>query len=226
MNNLPFFIFNGVNSKDLGIVIKEMPPIVRAERNIESITVAGRNGDLHIDDGTYKSKKYSIVCILMDESKIDDIKRLFNGIGILEISTEVDREYEATIKNQVDFSKYLTYLKEFPLQFELQPIAYSKSAVEKNYIENANFNVGGTVDVSPKIIVNGVGKITLNNTQVELLESGITIDCDLMNCTKDNINKNDKVNLDDFPTLKVGENSLVLGSGIESVFISYKEGWL
>ena len=60
MNNLPYFIFNGINSKDLGIVIKEMPPITKSEKNIESISVTGRNGNLHIDNGTYNSKKYKI----------------------------------------------------------------------------------------------------------------------------------------------------------------------
>ena len=226
MNNLPYFIFNGINSKDLGIVIKEMPPITKSEKNIESISVTGRNGDLHIDNGTYNSKKYKITCILMDESKLDELKSLYDGIGILEVSTELDREYKATIYNQIDFTKYLTYLKEFVLQFELHPIAYSKTSTEKTFTTTSEFNVGGNIGIAPIISVVGTGIFTLNNTQVEVLESGLTIDCELMNCTVNNINKNDKINLDEFPNLNVGINNIVLGTGIESVTISYKEGWI
>lgn len=224
--SLPYFIFKGRNSSELGIVIKEMPPITKSEKNIESIIVSGRNGSLHIDDGTYKSKSYTIVCILMDDSNIDALKDLFDGSGILELSTEADREYQAVVKNQISFSKYLTYLKEFPLQFELSPIAYSKEIKSNTYASNSTFNVGGTFNVSPYITIIGTGIFSLNNTQVEVLESGITIDCELMNCTKENINKNGQVNLDEFPTLLIGENTLVLGAGIESVTIDYREGWL
>ena len=112
------------------------------------------------------------------------------------------------------------------MQFELYPVAYSKTATENIYTSNANFNVGGTFNVSPLITINGTGTITLNNTQIVVSESGITIDCELMNCTKNGINKNDQVNLDEFPTLLIGKNSLVLGDGIESVVINYKEGWI
>lgn len=223
---MEYFNFNGVPSKDVGIIVKEMPPVTKSEKNIENITVSGRNGDLHIDEGTYKSKKYKIKCVLTDISKVDELKALYDGTGVLELSTELGKEYQATIKNQIDFDKYLTYLKEFVLQFELYPIAYNKEVIETTFTTDTTFTVGGTVGVSPIINVVGTGIITLNNTQVEVLESGIVIDCDLMNCTIDNINKNDKVNLDEFPSLLVGENSIVLGEGIESVIISYKEGWL
>ena len=221
------FIFKGSNSNDLGIVIKEMPAVTKSEKNIESITVSGRNGDLHIDDGTYKSKKYKMKCILIDITKINQLKSVLDGTGTLELSTEPNVEYQATVTNQIDFDKYLTYLKEFEIIFELYPIAYSKTTISNTYNANAEFDVLGTFNVAPKITINGTGTITLNNTQVSVTETGITIDCDLMNCTKDSINKNDKVNINsDFPTLLVGKNTLVLGTGIESVVISYKEGWL
>ena len=40
---MEYFIFDNVNSKDIGIIVKEMPPVVRAERNIET------NIDINID---------------------------------------------------------------------------------------------------------------------------------------------------------------------------------
>ena len=227
LNNLPYFKFNNVKSTDLGIVIKELPPIIKAEKDIDIITLSGRNGNLHIDNGFYKAKSYTITCILVDETKINEIKTLLDGIGKLEVSSEPNIEYQATVLNQISFDKYLKYLKEFAINFELYPIGYSKNTITNEYFDSENvFEVDGTYNVYPILTVNGTGIITLNNVQIEVLESGITIDCDLMNCTKNNLNANDKVNLDEFPNLIVGENTLTLGTGISSVEVSYKEGWV
>ena len=223
--DLPYFIFNNINSKDLGIIIKEMPPISKAEKNIESFNITGRNGDTHIDNGTYKNKSYTIHCILMDKTKIDDLKSLFDGVGTLELSNELGREYKAVIKNQIDFTKYLTFLREFPLEFSLHPIAYSKNSKTIEITEDSTFDIGGTVNVPPILTINGTGIVTINNISFEVLETGITIDCDLMNCTVNDINKNDKVILDDFPNLIIGTNTIKLGTGVSSVEIEYKEGW-
>lgn len=227
LNNLPYFIFNGQKSTDLGIIIQELPPISKAQKNIDTISINGRNGNLHIDNGTYKSKTYTVKCTLMDETKINDLKTLLDSSGTLELSTEPNIEYKATISNQIDFSKYLKYLKQFVINFDVDPIGYSKTSTTNTYSSSENvFEVNGTANVAPIIKVNGTGTFTLNNRQVEVLETGITIDCDLMNCTKNNINKNNKVVLDEFPELIVGENTLNLGSGITSIELSYKEGWL
>lgn len=227
LNGLPYFIFNGQKSTDLGIVIQELPPISKSQKNIEIIAINGRNGNLHIDNGTYKSKTYTIVCTLIDENKINALKSLLDSTGILELSTEPNVEYNATITNQIDFAKYLKYLKQFVITFDVDPIGYSKSLITNTYSSSENtFEVGGTANIYPIITVNGTGVFAINNRQVEVLETGITIDCNLMNCTKNSINKNDKVVLDEFPELVVGENILTIGSGITSIEISYKEGWL
>lgn len=226
-DNFPFFIFNGIKSTNLGIIIKELPPITKSEKNIDSISISGSNRILHIDNGTYKSKTYKVDCILNENANINYIKTLLDSTGILELSSEPGIEYRATVKNQIDFSKYLTYLKSFSITFELDPIGYNKTATVKTLSSSSNeFTVGGTADVYPSLVVNGIGKFSLNNVQVEVLESGITIDCELMNCTKNGINKNDKVILDVFPKLVVGTNTLTIISGVTSVEVTYKEGWL
>lgn len=219
------FIFNDISSDDLGLIIKEMPPITKAAKNIETIKVNGRNGNLHIDNGTYDSVDVTIECIVKDLSKIDIIKSTLEGTGKLELSTVPDRKFIATIKNQIDFAKYLMVLREFPLQLELEPFSFSESKT-LNYNESASFTVGGNVKTFPIINVTGVGSISINNISIEVFETGITIDCDLMNCYTDGIDKNNMVILDDFPYLNPGENNLTFGSGITNVKIEYSERWL
>ena len=227
LDNMPYFVFNNTKSTSLGIVIKELPPIVKAAKDIESISISGSNRMLHIDNGTYKSKTYKVKCALLDLTKINQIKQLLDSTGTLELSSEPNIVYRAVVKNQIDFGKYLSYLKDFTITFELDPIGYSKTAIANTYTASSNsFTVGGNVITYPTLVITGVGTITLNNKQVQVLETGITVDCELMNCTKNGSNKNDKVILDVFPNLIVGSNTLVLGQGITSVSVEYKEGWL
>ncbi len=220
------FIFNGHDSeKDLGLIIKEMPPISKAAKDIETINVNGRNGSLHIDNGTYRSIDTTISCIIKDSSKIDLIKSCLDGTGELKLSTVPDRTFIATIKNQIDLSKYLSVLMEFPLQLELQPFSYGDSK-NISYNESSSFFISGNVKTYPIITVSGTGILTINNISIEVLESDIVIDCDLMNCSNNGIDKNDMVIIDDFPFLNPGENTLNLGDGITNVDINYFERWL
>lgn len=222
-----YFIFNGIDSRNLGITVKNMPLIPRAERDIETIKVNGKNGNLHIDNGTFRSSSYTINCIIEDISKIDDIKSTFIGSANLILSKYSDRYFIATIKNQISFDKYLNYLQEFPLQFDIEPISYNLTEESLEYTSNdSDFDIGGNIDISPKISITGVGTVTINNVPVEVEETGIEIDCELMNCTKNNLNVNNKVVLDEFPKLKPEGNSIVLGNGITNVTLTYRRGWL
>jgi phage-related protein len=220
------FTFNDINSDDLGLIIKNMPYVPTAERDIESITVNGRNGNLHIDNGTYRAINYTINCIISDISKLDLIKSTLCGMGTLKLSIYPDRFFNATIKNQVDFSKYLNVLNEFPLQLELYPFAYNDEEETLNFSSSSSFDIGGNISIKPVIVVTGVGKVTINNNSIEVFESDIAIDCDLMNCAKDGLNKNSQVDLEEFPVLLPSNNSIVLGTGITNVLIKYRKGWL
>ena len=220
------FTFNNVSSDTLKIIVKDMPPIPRAERDIETLDISGRNGSLHIDNKSWKSRAYTIQCVCADKSRIDDIRKTFYGTYNLVLSDYSDRYFIATIKNQIDFGKYLTYCEEFPLQFELEPIAYANNETTKTLSASGSITVGGNVEVSPIITISGTGTITINGYQVAVTETGITIDCNLMQCYKNSVAKNDKVTLEKFPILKVGSNTITFGTGITGATIKYREGWL
>ena len=220
------FTFNGVNSSTLGLIIKEMPPIIRAAKSIESIKVNGRNDYVHIDNGTYEPYSITINCIIDDLTKLDQNKSVLQGVGDLQLSTVPDRKFKATIKNQISFSKYLRVLREFPLQLELEPISYGATLRGTETSESQTLIIGGNVETPPTITIYGTGTLTINNTPIEVLTSGITIDCKLMECTKDDLNMNAFVVLDEFPKLHPGNNTITLGTGVTYVSIMYHEGWL
>lgn len=220
------FTFKGINSNSLGIIVKEMPLVPRSERNIETINVNGRNRPLHIDNKNYLSKNYSIICLMKDKEHINDICSLFVGTGQLTLSKYPNRIFNATIKNQIDFKNYLNYLNEFPLQFELDPISYSSDLTTEELISSGSITVDGNTDSYPKITIIGTGQITINGYSFNVLESGVTIDSDLMICYNGTIAKNDKVILSEFPKLKPGENIITVSNTVTKIKIEYNSGWL
>lgn len=229
MNSISTFNFNGLNSyKDFGIVITEMPPIFFPKRDIESIQVEGSNRILHVDKGAYLPATPSIKCILLDISKLDQLKQLFKAAGEIEFSDNPNRIYRCLVTNQVDFSKYCgsSTIREFPLQLELEPIAYGKESKELVFNSQGTFNVGGTENTYPTITIHGVGTVTINNIKVQFLESEITLDCEAMEAVSNTLSKNDKVITNDYPYLIPGQNSISFTGEIESINIVYKERWL
>ena len=50
-----WFIYDGKNSKDYGVYISGMQTYNAPERDVTSLEIPGRNGELTIDNGRYKN---------------------------------------------------------------------------------------------------------------------------------------------------------------------------
>lgn len=223
---------NGINSNTInGLIIKDLGEDNLPQKDIESIKVAGKNGNMHIDNGTYNSITRTIVCVATDLEKINDIISFLKPIGTIELSTHEGIYRNYVINNQVPFSKYLSYLREFPIQLELSPIGYSiTETVVTKTTTPGTFTVGGTIGVSPILEIKGSGEVTVTlNGKVFTLSNcdstAYIVDCDLMNVTKSSVQKNDEFT-GNFPELIVGTNTISWTGSVSEVKIKYKEGWL
>jgi phage-related protein len=225
-----YFIFNGINSNTKGIEIKKMPPITSPKKDIESIKVDGRNGNLHIDNGMYDTYDLTIECIVTDLTKINEIKAYLTGIGVVELSTIPNVEFDCVIKNQIPIDKYLNVIREFPLLLEVNPIGKSKTLTTVTKTEDGTFTVAGTFGVAPILEIKGTGdgSVTLNGTTInitDMSDTAIIIDCDLMNAIQGVDSANSQIDCDKFPSLVIGENTISM-IGATEVKIKYKVGWL
>ena len=227
---MEYFIFNNVNSNDKNIIIKEMPPIVRAKQRINTIKLEGRSGSLHEVEDNYDSYTNQIKCIIKPEADINYLKSWLKGVGKLILSTDSDVYYDVAIVNKIDFSKYLTYLKEFPLEIEFQPIAHGITI--KNFSLSANTettkNIGGNHKTYPILKCTGNGTITCNGKSILVKNNTgeIYVDCELLNAYAGNLNKNDCVEgLEDPIFLNPGDNIITVSTGL-TVIVSYSEAWL
>ncbi len=225
---MEWFKFNDFDTREY-LIIRKMPPIVSPKKNIDVIKIDGRNGSLYIDNETYEPISITIECVLLDDTKIDDIKSALRGIGEIELSTNQGRTYKAVIKNQIDFSKYLEWIREFPLQLEIEPFSYDTSVTSIICTADTTWSAGGNIEVAPILEVKGSGEgtLVLNNKTITFsaLSSTVTIvDCNLMEATQGGANANSLINCTDFP--KVQESNVLDITGITEVIVKYREGWL
>lgn len=218
-----FLIFNNVDTRDLGVHIEELPIVPRAERMVEFVEVQGRNGYLVNDFNVYNPIDYDVTFKIKDTTKINQIKKIFNGQGILKLSNQPNVYYKATIINQIDFTRVIRTYQECLISFKLQPFGYLLNnnpitITSENTIENpCNVYSQPTIKafVNRTQSNNGNGNIYINEETIAIkdVESGeIILDCELEECFRlgsDGLYKNMNSHMiGEFICLNVGDNTI------------------
>ena len=227
-----WFKFNGVDSRQMGIRVTAMPPTVRPARRVDSITIAGRNGSLHTDEGAYDSYSRSMECAVINRERIDEIAAWLIGKGEMIFSTEPDKVYHVMISNKIDISAMMRTFQKFRVTMDTQPFKYSVNAYGDTLELTTATRVrnSGSVYAEPIITVYGSGDITLTINEKDFplysVDGSITIDSEMMEVFKGNTNQNSKYGAVEFPRLEVGENNISWTGNVEKVEIHPKWRWL
>ena len=227
-----WFTFKGVDSREMGVIVTAMQETVRAERRIESITVAGRNGSLHTDEGVYESYDRTMECALIKRAKMDEITAWLVGSGEMTFSTEPDKVFRASIYNKISVADMIYLYNSFLLQFRVQPFKYSVNAAGDALELTAPTTIrnSGTVYSEPIITVFGSGDVTLtiNGADFPLygVEESITIDSEMMEVFKGDTNQNGKYGGAKFPRFEVGKNEISWTGNVSKIKIQPRWRWL
>lgn len=227
-----WFTFKGVDSREMGVIVTAMPETVRAERRIESITVAGRNGSLHTDEGVYESYDRTMECALIKRAKLDEITAWLVGSGGMTFSAEPDKVYRVTIANKISIAQMMRVFQKFQVVMDTQPFKYSVNAAGDAVELTAPTTIrnSGTVYSEPLITVYGSGDITLtiNGADFPLygVQESITIDSEMMEVFKGDTNQNGKYGGVDFPRFEVGKNEISWTGNVSKIKIQPRWRWL
>lgn len=233
----PFFIFKGINSLDMGIIVTSMPAVVRPKRRVDTVTIQGRNGVLHVDDNSYENYTKTVECAIMNRKGIDEIAAWLVGTGEAIFSTEPDKIYRVRVDNQIDINQMLNVFQKFQVNFDTYPFKYSVNCYDDtvSLIEEKSLYNRGTIYSEPKITVYGNGAVVLTINDVDYglsnVNGYITIDSEIMEVYKDNVNKNadytpPEVEDRMFPILEVGENTIEWTGTVERIEIVPRWRWL
>lgn len=231
-----WFTFNGVDSRSMGIIVTKMPETVRAERRVERLEIPGRNGSLHIDEGTYASYDRSMECAVIERRNIDKIAAWLVGAGEMVFSTEPDKLYRVYISNKINIAQMMRVFQKFVVTMDTQPFKYSANAendvvdmLDEDMPRIISINNPGTVYSEPIITLYGAvfafylnGKLIFNTRNID---GYITVDSGAAEVYNADGNQNARF-YGEFPRFPVGENQIRIRGFIDRVIIDPRWRWL
>lgn len=129
-----YFVFNGISSLDMGLVVEKVPGRRMAEKDLESYRVAGRSEDLHIWKQSWKPYPVKYKCWFRGnppEKQLHEIAEWLHGAPVrsrLEDSYDSTVYHWATYKGGADVDMLMREIGTFTVEFEVGAQAFLKSA--------------------------------------------------------------------------------------------------
>ena len=239
-----YFIWNGLDSRSMGIVQRGPAAVVRPEERVKHVEIPGRSGDLTETEGEniFNSYIQTVSISVRGGFRVREVYKWLRGAGYVTFSGEPDRKQAARVIGAITLNRVSRNIDHWAgeVQFYCQPlkellhelpqeITVSGSAVMNAGDVNAKpvykVTASGT---SISLTAAGAGTPADNTIAVTGLTSGtdIWIDSETMevwNADKSVlITKNSTGN---FPVLSPGRNT-VTGSGWSKVEIRKRERFL
>ena len=231
----PYFIFRGIDSRDIGVVVEDMFDVHRPKRNAQTIQVPGRDGRLTQDDGTYDTYTISgkVNCF---GAPLSDVYAWLSGSGDLILGDEPTRSIRASATAQIKNTRFRCdgCYDSLQVSFDCQPFRYHVEQTEgANDIpltsSPATVSNPGTYKSAPRLTIEGTGDavLTIGTQILEVtdLAGGVIVDsesCECFDLTETAL-RNDRVTLmdDAFPTLAPGANIISwTGDGVTKVTVA------
>ncbi len=213
-----WFNYKGEFSDNFGIYIQKKNSFDSAERDISYQSVPGRNGDIIIDNGRYKNLDISYTIALLTKSKfvqkLDDLKNwLIPESSYYPLYDSYDPAHYrfGAISGTLPIEQKLKNYGIITLKFNCKPFRYYFSGNKIISLEqNGIIKNPEHYESLPYLKIFGNGDITLyiNETAFHFndIDEYVEIDSDMMNCFKDTVNLNNKMESNGFPVLNPGKN--------------------
>lgn len=231
-----YFKFGDHTSLDFDMHIEKVPAIKGATRRRTTVSVAGRNGDLHYDEDTFSNYKQPYECYfhgdLPTTEQAHAIKAWLHCSGeYLRLEDTYDPKYfrMATFIGPLDVNNHLNKYGRCTVYFDCAPQFFLKSGEFPVVISRAGVIDNPTSQKALPLITvygTGVGSVTIGSVTVEIkaIDGELILDCDTEDAYKwidgDLSNENENIKAPDFPKLLPGENAVSFTGGITSVEIT------
>lgn len=176
--------FDGEQSGDYGLYITGAGTFNAPQRDVEMVTIPGRNGSFAHDRGRFENIEvtYPAGVYGSDESdfadKIADIRAwLCSKKGYVRLTDEYNpNEYRlAVYKSGLEVTPALLKAGEFDLVFECKPQRFLTSGETAQTIAASGDTLTNPTrfNARPMLEVNGYGKIGINNDELEIISGPI-----------------------------------------------------
>lgn len=118
-----YFIFNGKDSREFGI-LESVPIPPKAERILQTVEIPGRLYPLNKARDEFKNVQLSFVLGITDHSKINDINKWLNGSGMLILSNDTSKYYNAFVHSAISPERLSVRFGKIPIIFTVEPFRY------------------------------------------------------------------------------------------------------
>lgn len=192
----------------------------KPSKNVETITVPGRSGDLVVDHGTFQNVIITYPCYIRGNFDTN-FATLVNTLGSYSGYVRIECSNDSThfrlgvpIIPQAPTVKRIGKDGYFDLSFNCKPQRFLKTGETTTTYTSMSASISNPTKFAsqPLIRINGSGYCSINGTSitVDSAYAYVDIDCESMECYYGTTNANDKVTFssNDFPTLKPGSNLL------------------
>lgn len=222
------FIFNNISSTDMEVIIEEEEHFLgKASQRYVRSEIEGRNGALFEEQG-YTVIERPMKVQILNLDKLDKILGWLNGVGILEYKSRITK---ARFYNEIEPIRTAN-IKIADVTFIRDPFWNKK---RDDFIEVTNIILNeGNIYAEPiiKLKRNKLDKIDITINDVRFIynfnnEEYVDIDCEEQIVEYEKNNRNRQIEIGyKFPTIKPGENKIIVHSGDARIFIKRKDRWL
>lgn len=215
-----YLTFDGTSSRDFEVWISGNGTFDAPERDVESIAIPGRNGDLHIDNGRFRNISITYPAFITKDFRhnFDAFKAYMlskRGYKRLEDSYHPDYYRLASYQNAISPEMApLNRAGSFDIVFDCDPRRFLRSG-EIVYTSTSSARISTMKNptlytAKPLLEVAQVGTITINGIRIIVSAAPTIIDCDIEEAYYGTINRNGNITLMDgkFPSLVPDNNTI------------------
>lgn len=233
-----YFIWNGMDCRNMGITLAGPVAIVRPEERVTHIEIPGRSGDLTQLEGENVFNSYIQTATIQVKGgyRVRDAYRWLRGSGYVTFSGEPDRRQPARIIGAITLDKHSHNLDTWvgEIQFYCQPLKeLLQSKTDEITTSGSTIYNSGDVTEKPKITMTAsatTASISIGGNSI--LMTGITsgvkyvLDSEVQEMvTLSGGTSVTKLTVGEFPIIPVGSQT-VTGTGWSKLEIERRERFL
>ena len=176
-----YFIFK--DSREFGI-LESVPIPPKAERILQTVEIPGRLYPLNKARDEFKNVQLSFVLGITDHSKINDINKWLNGSGMLILSNDTSKYYNAFVHSAISPERLSVRFGKIPIIFTVEPFRYDVDNPVISHIftdikdsqpeKTIKVTAGGSYSCEPLYFFRWAGRIemTVNGGDLLIIDSG------------------------------------------------------
>ena len=167
-----YFIWNGMDSRTMGLIVGTLPALERGQERVEQVTIPGRRGQVTFLEGADILESVARTCSVyaVNDRSYYACMDWLRGEGEAVFSNEPDRVYYARIIEAVSFQPDGNSLRKADIVFLCDPYK-GQWPKEPNISLSTSVNVYNPGDVAarpiitmPPVTENSIGVLTISRT--------------------------------------------------------------